>query len=357
MKRSHTRSCCRYGSAAALLALALALALPARTGQAQGCMPQRFTSPNLGGQGTSFLRPHEWQVGVGLRRVATHRFYVGDQQTESAAPGGQPLRIQLNSLNLSAAYGLSERTSLTLAVPTSYSAASSIHPDGLRHSNSAAGIGDISLTGSYWLRQPTQHPFSNAQVSLGVKAPTGSVHRTDDFFAPDGSVSQQFVPQTLQTGDGGFAVLVQLQAFQRLTPRLSLYQLGSYSASLKEHTDVPWPPAGIEWAVPDVYSGRVGLAWAAVPEHGLSVSLGGRIDGTTVADLVGGHDDFYRHAGYTMYADPGVSWVTGLNQLTLSVPVRLRHNYLSMTLSDGSVRQGSGGVNDFLIYVDFSRRM
>jgi hypothetical protein len=294
---------------------------------------------------------------VGLRRVATHRVYVGSQEDETAAPGGQPLRIQLNSLNLSAAYGLSERTSMTFAVPMSYSSASNIHPDGLRHTNSAAGIGDISLTGNYWLAQPSRHPFSNAQLSVGVKAPTGSIHKTDDFFAPDGSVSQQPVPQTLQTGDGGFALLVQIQAFQRLTSVFSFYQVGSYSVSLKEHTDVVWGPAGVEWAVPDLYSGRVGFAWAAAPDHGLSLSLGGRIDGTTIADLVGGHDDYFRHAGYTMYLDPGVSWATGLNQFTLSVPVRMRHNYLSETLSDGSVRPGIGGVNDFIVYFDFSRRL
>lgn len=356
MSTCGTRSSGGRLAGGAMLAL-LALGLTTRASQAQGCMPLRFTSPNLGGQATSFLRPHEWQVGFDFRRVATHRFFVGTQENEAAAPGGQPLRINLNSVNLSAAYGLSERTSVTLAVPMSHSSANSIHPDGLRHTNSAAGIGDISLTGNYWLAQPTRHPFSNAQLSIGVKAPTGSVHKTDDFFAPDGSVSQQPVPQTLQTGDGGFAVLVQVQAFQRLMPRLSLYQVGSYSASLKEHTDVLWPPAGTEWAVPDLYSGRLGLAWAAAPDHGLSVSLGGRIDGTTKADLIGGRDDFYRHAGYTMYVDPGLSWVTGLNQITLSVPVRVRHNYLSMTLSDGSVRPGAGGVNDFLVYLDFSRRM
>src|SRR5574338_47468 len=104
----------------AMLAL-LALGLTTRASQAQGCMPLRFTSPNLGGQATSFLRPHEWQVGFDFRRVATHRFFVGTQETEAAAPGGQPLRINLNSVNLSAAYGLTERTSVTLAVPMSHS--------------------------------------------------------------------------------------------------------------------------------------------------------------------------------------------------------------------------------------------
>jgi hypothetical protein len=341
------------GFAAAAL---LAVCAPGAA-QAQGCMPLRFTSPNLGGQTTSFLRPHEWQVGVGLRRVATHRFYVGSEQAEASAPGGQPLRLRLNSLNLSAAYGLSERTSLTLAVPMSASSSSNFHPDGERHTTSANGIGDISLTAGYWLAQPTRHPFTNAQVSLGVKAPTGSVHRTDEAFAPDGSSSQKPVVQTLQPGDGGFSVLLQLQAFQRLAPRLSLYQVGSYSASLKKHTDVLDPAAGTELAVPDLYTGRLGLAWAALPDNGLSLSLGGRIDGTTTADLIGGHDDYARKAGYTMYVDPGLSWVTGANQFTLSVPVRVRHNYLPMTLSSGTVRKGGGGVNDFVIYFDFSRRL
>ncbi len=337
-------------------ALLLALCVPGAA-DAQGCMPLRFTSPNLGGQAASFLRPHEWQVGIGIRQVATHRFYVGNAETESAAPGRQPVRLHLNSLNLSAAYGLSERTSLTLAVPMSSSTDSHFHPDGERHSTSATGIGDISLTANYWLAQPTRHPFTNAQVNLGVKTPTGSVHKTDDLFAANGSVSQQPVLQTLQPGDGGFAIILQLQAFQRLTSRLSAYQVGSYSASLKSHTDVMQPPAGVEWAVPDVYTGRLGLAWAAVPNHGLSLSLGGRIDGTTTADLIGGHEDYFRHAGYTMYVDPGVSWVTGLNQFTVSVPVRVRHNYLAMTLSNGNVRAGAGGVNDFEIFFDFSRRM
>jgi hypothetical protein len=35
----------------------------------------------------------------------------------------------------------------------------------------------------------------------------------------------------------------------------------------------------------------------------------------------------------------------------------MKHRYLSLTRSDGTVRPGDGGVNDFMVYVDFSRRM
>src|SRR5690242_7511651 len=66
----------------------------------QGCMPLRFTSPSVGGEHVPFMEAHSWQFGVSARRVATHRFYVGDHEDETQAPGGQPLRLGLNSVDL-----------------------------------------------------------------------------------------------------------------------------------------------------------------------------------------------------------------------------------------------------------------
>lgn len=338
-------------------ALGLGVAAVGHPLGAQGCMPLRFTSPSLGGQATTFLRPHEWQAGVAVRRVATNKFFVGTAEDETAAPGGQPLRLRLNSADLSVSYGVSERTALSLTVPFFYGTGSNLNPDGLRHQVSTSGIGDINATGTLWLAAPSRHPTGNVQVGLGIKAPTGSHDLARDFFAPDGSVSQEPVTQTLQLGDGGWAIPVQVQAFQQIFPRGSVYASGAYSISLREHTDVLWPPANALWGVPDVYSARVGLAYAVAPASGLSMSLGGRIDGTTSSDLFGGHDDYMRHNGYTMYLDPGLSLVSGRSQFTVSVPVRIRHNYLSTVLSDGTIRPGVGGVGDFVVYAGYSMRL
>jgi hypothetical protein len=73
-------------------------------------------------------------------------------------------------------------------------------------------------------------------------------------------------------------------------------------------------------------------------------------------DLFGGEDDFNRHAGYYMYVEPGLAWLTGPNQFTLSVPVRVRSNYFTQRLSNGTEVAGAGGVNDFIIYAGVSRR-
>ena len=322
----------------------------------QGCMPLRFTSPSLGGEHVPYLGAHEWQLSVAARRVATHRFYVGSQEDETQAPGGQPLYLRLNSVDLGLSYATSERLSFSLTVPLSYSTASNIDPDGKRYQVSSTGVGDINLMGDLWLRTPGLHPNGNVVVGLGVKSALGSNHIQGDFGTP-GGVIQQPLSQTVQLGDGGWAVLLQAQAFQRVAGHASTYAAGFYSVSLKKHTDVPWPPANALWAVPDVYSARLGFSYGLKDDPALSVSLGGRIDGTPTRDLVGGRTDFYRHAGYTMYVDPGISLQLGLNQFTLNVPVRVRHNYLSMTLSDGSVRPGVGGVNDYVIYVTWTRHI
>ena len=86
------------------------------------------------------------------------------------------------------------------------------------------------------------------------------------------------------------------------------------------------------------------------------MSLGGRVDGTRLSDLFGGSDDFKRSPGYYMYVEPGLAWLSGQNQFTLSVPVRVRSNYYVQRLSTGLDRVGQGGVNDFIIYAGVSRR-
>ena len=83
------------------------------------------------------------------------------------------------------------------------------------------------------------------------------------------------------------------------------------------------PNSGLYWAVPDVYSARGGAALTIIPRL-LSMSLGGRIDGIPVHDLIGGgDDDSIKRSAYVVYADPGVSLSNGHSTFTLSVPLRV----------------------------------
>src|SRR4029434_11165872 len=85
------------------------------------------------------------------------------------------------------------------------------------------------------------------------------------------------------------------------------------------------------------------------PSQGLSISIGGRIDGIPATDLWGESDGF-RRAGYAFYVDPGLNWSFGKNVLSVSVPVAVRRNLERTQYSF------SGGFADFLVVAGFSHQ-
>jgi hypothetical protein len=109
--------------------------------------------------------------------------------------------------------------------------------------------------------------------------------------------------------------------------------------------------------VPDVYSARLGLAYAVWPEQGISVSLGGRIDGQPVRNLIGGGDAGFRRPGYAVSLDPSVSLTTGPSGFTVSTPMRLGANREASVLDLRSGKHGGGDFASMLIFVSYSRRL
>ena len=319
-------------------------------------MPVRFTSPSLGGQRQSFLGTGEWQIGVAYRHLGADKWFVGTEVNEPAAPFGNPLYLSINSLDFSLAYGVSDRLGLTLTLPFSHGTQSRFYADLARHKVRGFGLGDISLVGSAWLFDFATHPDGNVSLGLGIKAPTGNNEVTDDFFNRDGSVTRRVVDQSIQLGDGGWGVLLQAQAFRRVGGRANAYVLGSYLLSLRETTGVPSPIAGVVLSVPDVYSARAGLSYALWPSQGISVSLGGRLDGIPLRDIIGGGDLGFRRPGFTLFLDPGMVIGRGRDEFDLSVPIRL-HQDFRQGLIDREVNfVGGGDLADLLIFAGYTHR-
>src|SRR5947208_17099198 len=109
-------------------------------------MPVRFTSPSLGGQRTSFIGAGEWQVGVAYRRLTADEWYVGTQVNEARAPFGQPLYLNINSLDFSVSYGLSDRLSPSLPLSASHGTQSWISADRASNNATAHRAGDVDLS-------------------------------------------------------------------------------------------------------------------------------------------------------------------------------------------------------------------
>jgi hypothetical protein len=48
------------------------------------------------------------------------------------------------------------------------------YADSLRHTNTATGLGEVTLIANYWLRKERAvQPIGNLAIGKGVKAPTG----------------------------------------------------------------------------------------------------------------------------------------------------------------------------------------
>jgi hypothetical protein len=318
-------------------------------------MPVRFTSPSLAGIGNPELQAHHWQLDVAYRHLGADRWYVGTQVQESSAPFGKPLFLNINSVDLSVDYGVSDRTALRLTLPFSYGTHSRYYADGRRHLVSTGGLGDVNMILSHWLLDFSLHPKGNLSLGIGVKMPTGNNAATDDFFLADGSFLQKPVDQSIQLGDGGWGLIMGLQAFRWISRGLSGYAQGWYLASPKEKTNVPSPLPGVPLSVPDVYAGRLGVSYMLSPKHGFSLSIGPRIDGIPRRDFIGG-DPGFRRPGYSLYIEPGLTMARGKGTFTVRVPVLVHKNF-ERSLADIQMQTAGGGdLASYLFLTGYSWR-
>ena len=317
----------------------------------------------MGGYGESQsgdLRAHEWQVAADYRYLHADQFFFGTRQaTPPAQYFGQPLIINIHSLSLNATYAVTDRFGVRLTVPVVWGSNSRFYADTARHVARAVGIGDVALVGTAWLLNPRTHVNGNLAFGAGVKIPTGNNKYADNFFLVDGSSVQWPVDQSIELGDGGWGVILQGQAFRHVAPRTLAYFTGSYLVSPRDQTDVMRDPVGanstVHYSVSDVYTGRLGLSYGVLPERGVSLSLGGRIDGIPYHDLIGKSDGF-RRPGYVVFVDPGVAFERGPSTFTFSTPLRVAQRLAprQMVSPGGSI--GAGDLAKVLVFVGYERR-
>ncbi len=343
----------------AMLALGAGCALIVSMAAAQGCEPIRFTVPvNLGGEGQAYQPQHEWQFTLAYRRLTSNEFFVGTSESLPPILNGRAPYFNIHTAIADVAYSINDRFRVRASVPFSKGSLSKIWADKVDHTQTATGLGDVSVMGEGWLLAPRTHTHGNIAFGLGVKAPTGTHNATSKFYTATSSVDFP-AETTIQPGDGGWAVLLQAQGFRQVTDRTFAYAFGSYMVSPKAQSEIPQSPTvATKWSVPDVYSARLGGAFAVLPDHGLTMSLGARMDGIPIHDLVGGGDDAtIKRTSFIMYADPGLSYTQSRGTLTLSVPYRLLVNRKKSVLEQSTNGLNGGGFAKYLVFLSYTHRL
>lgn len=297
------------------------------------------------GDSLSYLDKGEWQGSLAHRWLHSDRHFIGSEEQKHRQKQGSEVINDVHTFDLTATYGVTKRLSLSLTLPFVSATRSSLyeHDRTNRHTMSAGGLSDLRLVGNFWLFSPDIHTNGNVSIGAGFKAPTGDYKATDYKYRPTGRVLD-YVDNSIQPGDGGWGALVELQAFQKVFDRTWAYANATYLFN-------PDNTNSIGNSVWDSYVGRVGLSYTLWPSQGLSLSLGGRIEGVPPEDLIGDSEG-RRRPGYAISIEPGVTWTYKRATLSVSAPVAIERNRQRNYLG----REGDAAFADYVIISSLAYR-
>lgn len=347
---------------------------------AQGCVAVRHMSCAAPAGSADYFkqRSGHWQISAGYRYFRSYKHFVGDVEQKQRVEQGTNVINLSHALDLGITYMVNRRLSFSVNLPIQYYDRSSLYehygntiaqnPTQARFHTSTQGIGDLRISGSYWLINPVKLPKANLAAGLGIKLPTGNYHATDQFHrlnseGKDYTVTLP-VDQSIQLGDGGVGVSVELQGYASLNSTLTAYANGFYLFNPRETNGVVRNPLATSidlvtgsFSVADQFAARLGLSQSIKAIPGLAVMLGGRVEGVPAIDAFGGSSGF-RRPGYIVSVEPGLSYMRNKTSVAASVPIAVYRNRTKSyadRLDPLGQKHGDAAFADYLVSVSVSR--
>ena len=330
------------------------------TSKAQGCVAIKGTAGICS-------RPTDakgWEINLNNRYFRSYKHFVGTEEQKQRVEEGSNVINHAYELDVTAIRTLNSRWSLAVTIPfLSYTRSSLYEHDGkTRHSTHSFGIGDAKFSASRWMFDPAKSHKGNVQLGLGIKLPTGNDNYLDYFYKKADSSVLGPVDQSIQLGDGGTGVTLELNTFYNFTHQLGVYGNFFYLANPREVNGTSTTRGSVASAsakkyntdvmsVPDLFMIRAGLAYMV---NSVTFSGGIRVEGLPSKDLIGGSRGF-RRPGYIISAEPTITWVTKKVSFNLAVPVALKRNRTQSdsdkrrTIDTGVHQQGDAAFADYSV--------
>lgn len=339
----------------------------------QGCVAIRGGSScgtNLGGGAN--LMQGEFLLGAGFRYFESFRHFRGFEEEHNRIEDGTQVINDSYFLDLSLTYGITDRLYANAILPFVNHKRSSMYehggnpPNGLgeRHTTTSSGLSDMRLGLGYWLFDPAKSHGFNYAVGLGVKLPTGKYDYTDTFYNQGENRDEDrevVVDQSIQPGDGGTGITLDVQGYQTLSPSFLLVTNFFYLFNYQETNGVLTRNGRSEFSCPDQFAAQIGTYYNT-GLGGLSAYLGGRLEGVPANDLIGGSSG-YRRPGYVVSVEPGLNFGTPRLAFNLSVPIALVRDRIQSyedkvrTVERGTYTHGDAAFADYLINFSVSYRL
>ena len=303
----------------------------------QGCVAIRSNG------GTCTMSEHDgdnnkagsWSIGINNRYFKSFRHFVGKEEQKQRVDQGTEVINHVFSTEVSLIRPFDNRWSAALYIPLSSNARSSLYEhDGInRFSTHSFGVGDIRFAGYYWLIDPVKKPSVNIQVGLGLKLPTGDYRYADYFHKNDSTRILGPVDQSIQLGDGGTGITLEVNGFYVMSKKVGFYFNGFYLSNPRDVNGVSTARGGIPSAttisytsdvmsVPDQYMFRAGGNFFV---NRWTFSGGMRVEAVPAKDIIGNSNGF-RRPGKVLSIEPVVAYKCKSSQLYLSVPYAIVRN-------------------------------
>ncbi|HZN01564.1 MAG TPA: hypothetical protein VFB70_19320 [Pyrinomonadaceae bacterium] len=310
-----------------------------------------------GSDDDGFFDRDRWQLSIGFRKQRSHRHFVGTEEQTQRAEQGTEVVNNIYLFDVAVTYNINRRFNVTAAMPVMIAT---------RRRGTAPqifdsfGIGDTVLIGRMWLFKQPSESRHNISFGVGVKFPTGKPNVTDTVPGPNptGRTVTQVVDQSIQLGDGGWGIPLDIQAFKQFG-KTTVYASGAYLLNPRDTNGVPTGrgrPSEAIMSVADQYIARVGISRPIPKTRAWAYTIGWRIEGVPVRDLIGKSNGF-RRPGYGMAIEPGVQYFRPRETWSVTVPIAAGRNR-KRSVSDILVgsRGGDAAFADYMILAGYTRR-
>jgi hypothetical protein len=343
----------------------------------QGCVAVRSSGAFCTKQDAMVTQTKGWQLNLGYRYFRSFRHYRGDHEEKERLEENTEVINWSNNLDIALVRNFNNRWSLALNVPVISNVRSSLYEHGGnsggqegRHKTRSFGIGDLRITGYYWIGDPVKSTKMNIQVGLGLKLATGDYRYADYFHKSDGTKVLGPVDQSIQLGDGGTGFTTEVNTFFNFTHNIGLYGNFYYLFNPREQNGVSTARGGTASAtavqygsdvmsVPDQFMLRGGanFTWRQ-----LTISGGIRYECVPANDAIGGSNGF-RRPGYITSLEPALTYQFKKATVFASVPVAIERNRIQSmpdkirTRLTGIYAKGDAAFADYLINIGCSFKL
>lgn len=306
-----------------------------------------------------------WEMNINNRYFKSYKHFVGTEEQTQRVDQGTNVINHSYELDITATRTINLRWSLAMTLPIMDFKRSSLYEHGNagRFSTGSFGIGDIRFSAYRWMFDPKTSHKGNVQLGLGLKLPTGNYNYQDYFHtAKTDSLTFGPVDQSIQPGDGGTGITLEVNSFYNFSHRLGVYGSFFYLSNPREVNGTSTTRGGVASAttkkyntdimsVPDLFMTRAGVSYMVKK---FNFAGGVRVEGLPSKDIIGGSRGF-RRPGYIVSAEPSITYVAKKVSLNLAVPVALKRNRTQsdadkrQTADTGVFKQGDAAFADYLI--------